>query len=115
MVGRLPVFAVLEELNREALREILLRPKNALIKQYMKLMKMEGVNLRFEQEAIDAIIDEAIERKTGARALRSVMEQTMMDMMFAIPSKRNVQECLITKEVVLNNKKPTLIFQKKRA
>ena len=101
-VGRLPIIATLEELNRKALIDIVTKPKNALVKQYKKLLKMDNVELEFESEALESIVDKAIERKTGARGLRSIIEEIMRDIMFEIPSNPKIEKCIVTKETVLN-------------
>ena len=99
-VGRVPICVSLEGLDRDALVRILKEPKNALIKQYQKLFDMDEVELNFEQDAIEAIADQAFERKTGARGLRSIMESIMMDIMYEIPSDEGIEACIITKEAV---------------
>jgi ATP-dependent Clp protease ATP-binding subunit ClpX len=99
-VGRLPVVAVLDPLSEEALMEILTQPKNALVKQYQKLLHMDNVQLDFQPEAIKAISQEAYRRKTGARALRGIVEEIMLDVMYELPSRKDVRRCLITKEMV---------------
>lgn len=109
LIGRLPVIAPLHPLNEEALKKILTEPKNAILKQYKKLFAMEGIELEFDPFAFDAIVQKAIERKTGARALRSIVEEFMLDIMFELPSKKNVSKCLITKDVVLEKKEPIYI------
>lgn len=98
--GRLPVVAVLDSLNKETLIQILTQPKNALVKQYQKLIGMDNVTLEFDTEAIEAIAQEAYRRKTGARALRGIVEEIMLDVMYELPSREDVQHCLITKEMV---------------
>jgi ATP-dependent Clp protease ATP-binding subunit ClpX len=98
--GRLPVVAVLDSLNEEALTAILTKPRNALVKQYQKLIGMDNVVLEFESEAISAISQEAYRRKTGARALRGIVEEIMLDIMYEIPSRKDLNKCLITKEMV---------------
>ena len=108
-IGRLPIIATLKELNREALIKITTEPKNALVKQYKKLLEMDDVELIFEQEAFEAIVDKAIERKTGARGLRSIIENIMRDIMFDIPSNEKIEQCIITKDTVLNNAGPKII------
>ena len=108
-IGRLPIIATLKELNREALIKITTEPKNALVKQYKKLLEMDDVELIFEQEALEAIVDKAIERKTGARGLRSIIENIMRDIMFDIPSNEKIEQCIITKDTVLNNAGPKII------
>ncbi len=109
-VGRLPIIATLEELDRDALIEILTKPKNALIKQYKKLFAMDNVELEFDDEAIGLIVDKAIERKTGARGLRSIIEEIMRDIMFEIPSNPKIEKCIITKETVANGEPPKIII-----
>ena len=109
-VGRLPIIATLEELDRDALVEILTKPKNALIKQYKKLFAMDNVELEFEDEAIGLIVDKAIERKTGARGLRSIIEEIMRDIMFEIPSNPKIEKCIVTKETVANGEPPKIII-----
>lgn len=109
-VGRLPIIATLKELNREALIDIVTKPKNALVKQYKKLLKLDDVELEFEQEALEIIVDKAIERKTGARGLRSIIEEIMRDIMFDIPSNPKIEKCIITKETVLNKQEPKLVI-----
>ena len=96
-VGRLPIVATLDELTREALIEIVTKPKNALVKQYKKLVALDGVDLEFDQEALEVIVDKAIERKTGARGLRSIIEEIMRDIMYDIPSNKKIAKCIITK------------------
>lgn len=108
-VGRLPVVATLQPLDEEALVQILTKPKNALVKQYQKLMEMDGVELEFEEEALVSIAKEAIKRNTGARGLRSIIENIMLDVMFDVPSRTDIKKCVITKEVVENQYPPVLI------
>ena len=110
-VGRLPVIATLDELNDAALIRILKEPKNALIKQFKKLFEIEGVNLRFTDSAIAAIAKESSKRKSGARGLRSILENCMLDIMFEIPSIENVKECVIGEDVVLNKEAPILLYE----
>ncbi|MBE5864756.1 MAG: ATP-dependent Clp protease ATP-binding subunit ClpX [Lachnospiraceae bacterium] len=107
-VGRVPICVSLEGLDRDALVRILKEPKNALIKQYQKLFDMDDVELTFEQEAIEAIADQAFERKTGARGLRAIMESVMMDTMYEIPSDETIETCVITKEAVEGGKPLTI-------
>ncbi|QQY80887.1 ATP-dependent Clp protease ATP-binding subunit ClpX [Keratinibaculum paraultunense] len=113
-VGRLPVIVTLEELDENALVRILTEPKNALVKQYKELFRMDGVELEFEEEALRAIAQKAIERKTGARGLRSIIEETLMDIMYEIPSRDDIEKCLIKKETVLNGK-PTLVISERNS
>lgn len=108
-IGRLPVLASLETLNVEALIQILTEPKNALVKQYEKMMELDGVKLTFETEALREIAKLAIERKTGARGLRSIIENIMLDVMFELPSREDIVECVITKETVTESKPPKLL------
>jgi len=109
-VGRLPVVATLNELDEAALVEILTKPKNALVKQYQALLAMDKVELEFEEDAIKAIAHEAIRRKTGARGLRAVLEQHMLDVMYEIPGSKNIKACRVTKDVITENKRPELIY-----
>ena len=99
-IGRLPIMFSLEALTEDMLVKILKEPKNAIIKQYQKLFGFDHVKLSFEKEAIEKIADLALERKTGARGLRSIMEKTMMDVMYQIPSDPSITQCVITKEAV---------------
>jgi ATP-dependent Clp protease ATP-binding subunit ClpX len=110
-IGRLPVVAVLDPLEEQALIDILVKPKNALTKQYQKLFGYEKVDLKFTDAALHAIAREALVRKTGARGLRGVIESSMMDIMFEIPSKPNVKECIIDDEVITLKKQPELIYR----
>jgi ATP-dependent Clp protease ATP-binding subunit ClpX len=110
-VGRLPVIATLEELSETALIRILTEPKNAIIKQYQKLLSFDSVKLKFTDTALTAIAKEAIKRKTGARGLRAILEDVMLDLMYEIPSQSNVRECLITEEVITKREKPLLIYE----
>jgi len=111
-IGRLPVIATLEELSIEALIDILKKPKNALVKQYQKRFDFESVKLRFTEGALMAIAREALKRKSGARGLRSIMENIMLDVMYEIPSQPNIRECIISEEVVLNHENPILLYEK---
>jgi ATP-dependent Clp protease ATP-binding subunit ClpX len=99
-VGRIPVMAVLEALDVEALVRILIEPRNAIIKQYQQLLALDGVELKFDSDAVRAISEEAIKRKTGARALRSIVEEIMLDIMYEVPSRNDIKVCHITKELV---------------
>ncbi len=111
LIGRLPIECIFEELSEEALFSILIEPKNALTKQYKKLFELDGVELEFEEAALKAIVKEAIKRKTGARALRAIMEDTMLEIMFNLPELKNVKKCIITKDTVKNKKESLLIYQ----
>ena len=108
-IGRLPIVATLRDLDKETLIKILQEPKNSLIKQYQKLFEIDGVELIFEREAVEAIVDKAIERKTGARGLRSIIEEIMRDIMFDIPSNPNIEKCIITKQTVLGTEGPKVV------
>ena len=114
-VGRLPIVATLQDLDREALIKIVTEPKNALVKQYKKLFELDDVELEFEPEALNAIVDKAIERKTGARGLRSILEDIMRDIMFEIPSNPNIEKCVITKETVTNGEEPKVFINKNKS
>jgi ATP-dependent Clp protease ATP-binding subunit ClpX len=114
-IGRLPVVATLTSLDERALLNILTEPKNALIKQYQKLFQLEGVELEFEPEALKVVVDRGIERGTGARALRSILEETMLDIMYHLPSRQNVSKCIISREVMLKKKEPTYIHKDRKA
>jgi|UniRef100_A0A7C5AMU0 ATP-dependent Clp protease ATP-binding subunit ClpX len=109
-VGRLPVIATLDELDEEALVKILTEPKNALVKQYQKLMEMDRVTLKFTPEALVAVAREALKRKSGARGLRAILEGAMLDLMYEIPSMRNVQECLINEDFIMKNAAPIYTY-----
>ncbi|MBP3596189.1 MAG: ATP-dependent Clp protease ATP-binding subunit ClpX [Clostridia bacterium] len=113
-VGRLPIIATLQGLDREALIDIVTKPKNALVKQYKKLVELDGVELDFEQEALELIVDKAIERNTGARGLRSIIEDIMRDIMYEIPSNPKIIKCIITKETVEKGVKPRLIIDENK-
>ena len=110
-IGRLPVLASLEQLDENALVQILTEPKNALIKQYQKMMELDDVKLTFEDEALREIAKLAIERKTGARGLRSIIENTMLEVMFDLPSREDIVECVITAETITDNVQPKLILE----
>ena len=109
-IGRLPVLASLEELNVDALVQILTEPKNALAKQYQKMLELDNVELEFEPDALTAIAKEAIERKTGARGLRSIIESTMLDVMYELPSREDIKKCIITEETITKKANPKLIL-----
>ncbi|MDR9497726.1 MAG: ATP-dependent Clp protease ATP-binding subunit ClpX [Hydrogenovibrio sp.] len=109
-VGRLPVVASLEELDEKALIEILTQPKNALIKQYEKMFELEGVELQFRKDALTEIAKLAIERKTGARGLRSILEKTLLDTMYELPSLQNLEKVVVNKGVIQGKKKPVLMY-----
>ncbi len=111
-VGRLPIIATLNELDKQALIDIVTKPKNALVKQYKKLFKLDDVELEFEQDSLEAIVNKAIERKTGARGLRSIIEDIMRDIMYEIPSNPQIEKCIITKNTVEGTDKPIIVLRK---
>lgn len=111
-VGRLPVITTLHELDEDSLVDILKKPKHALVKQYQKLFEFEGVNLRFTESALRAVSREALKRNTGARGLRAILENVMLDVMYDLPSQNNVRECVISEEAILNNETPILLYEK---
>lgn len=113
-VGRLPIIATLKELDKEALIKIISEPKNALVKQYKKLFKIDNVELEFEPEALDLIVDKAIERKTGARGLRAIIEEVMRDIMFDIPSNPKIEKCIVTRKTVENGTPPEVVINEAR-
>ena len=110
-VGRLPVVATLHELTEKELVEIMLEPKNALVKQYQKLFGMEDVTLRFTEGSLQAVAREAMKRNSGARGLRSILENIMLDIMYEIPSQPDIRECVISEEVVTNRETPLLLYE----
>lgn len=113
-VGRLPIIATLKELDKNALIQIVTQPKNALVKQYKKLFELDGVELEFKQEALELIVEKAIERNTGARGLRSIIEEIMRDIMFDIPSNNKIEKCIITRETVAGEKGPELVINENK-
>ena len=115
LIGRLPVIAPLESLDEETMLSILTKPKNAIIKQYQKLFELENIHLEFTANALKAIVKKAQQRKTGARALRSIIEDSMMDIMFETPSKNNINSCIITEDVINKKSKPTYKLIKKKS
>jgi ATP-dependent Clp protease ATP-binding subunit ClpX len=110
LVGRLPVVATLDELNEDALVQILVEPKNALIKQYQKLFHMEGAELEIRPDALKAIARKALKRKTGARGLRSILEQLLLEIMYELPSLQNVQKVVIDESAIDGEGKPLIIY-----
>jgi len=114
IIGRLPVVCALRELDEAALNMILLKPKNALAKQYQKYFELEGIKLEFEDDALKEVVRQAMKRGTGARALRSIMESAMTDIMFDLPSYKNLQKCIITKDVIESKSAPKLIYNQKK-
>ncbi len=113
-LGRLPVVATLDELSEETLIRILQEPKNALVKQFQRLFEMEGVNLRFTDSALTAVAKKAVNRKSGARGLRAIIEKCMLEIMYELPSIDDVKECVISEEVVLNKEDPILLYEQKK-
>jgi len=109
-IGRLPVIATLEELDEKALIEILKKPRNALTKQYAKLFEYDGVQLEFEEEALYAVAHEAIKRNTGARGLRAILEQAMLEVMYELPTQGEVKKCIVTKESITKGERPVLVY-----
>lgn len=114
MMGRMPIIVTLDELDREALCSILTEPKNALIKQYKTLFSMENVELEFTDDSLEAIADKAIKRKTGARGLRSIIENLLLDTMFTLPSNKNIQKVIVNRDVIEHDKSPIIIYQEKK-
>ena len=112
--GRLPISAVLSSLSEEALKSILTEPKNAIIKQYKKLFRMEGVDLELEDDALNEVVKKAMKKGTGARALRSILEEIMVDIMFKLPSKQNISKCIITSNVIKHKESPVYISETNR-
>ena len=110
-VGRIPVITSLHELSEDDLVRILTEPRNALVKQYKKMFELDNVRLKFTKNSLKAIARKALERKTGARGLRNVMETIMLDIMYKIPSMKGVRECLINKAVVENSLEPILFYE----
>jgi len=110
-VGRLPVIATLEDLSEQALVDIIVKPRNALLKQYAKIFEFENVKLKFKDEALWAVAREAIARKSGARGLRAIFEEIMLDIMYDIPSQENVKECVVSEDVILKREKPLLVYE----
>jgi len=111
-VGRLPVIAILEELDEAALIRILTEPKNSLIKQYQKLFSLDNVRLRFTDGALAAVAKRAIQRKSGARGLRAILEEVMLDVMYEIPSQKGIKECLISEDTIVKRERPILVYEK---
>jgi ATP-dependent Clp protease ATP-binding subunit ClpX len=114
-IGRLPILAPLKALTEEAMYQILTKPQNALVKQYCKLFELEGVNLEFTDDALLEVAKLAMKKKTGARALRAILETAMLDIMYSTPDRKDIDTCVITKEVILGESEPTLKSLKKTA
>ena len=115
LIGRIPVVAPLHQLNEEAMRSILTDPKNAILKQYKKLFLMEGVELEFDKFAINSIVEKAMLKKTGARALRSIVEDFMLDIMYELPNRKDIEKCVITKDAVAKGDEPLFIKAEKKS
>jgi ATP-dependent Clp protease ATP-binding subunit ClpX len=113
LVGRLPVVAALEDLDKAAMIRILKEPRNALTKQYAKLLEMEGAELVFAPGALEAIADLAIKRKTGARGLRAILEDVMLDVMYDLPARNDISKCVITRGAIEGSQPPDLVYSKK--
>ncbi|SJZ91041.1 ATP-dependent Clp protease ATP-binding subunit ClpX [Garciella nitratireducens] len=109
-IGRIPVIVTLDSLSEDTLIDILVKPKNALVKQYQKLFEIDGVKLEFDEKALRAVAKKTIRRETGARGLRAIIEEIMLDIMYEIPSRDDVEKCIITEDTVINFAKPTLVF-----
>lgn len=114
-IGRLPVIATLHSLDEKALLNILTEPRNALVKQYKKLFMLEGVELEFEADALKSVVAKGMERGTGARALRSIIEDVMLDIMFHLPGRQNVSKCIITRDTILKTKEPIYLYEERKA
>ncbi|MDH3622819.1 MAG: ATP-dependent Clp protease ATP-binding subunit ClpX [Myxococcales bacterium] len=114
-IGRLPVIATLHELNEGALVDILTKPKNALVKQYQKLFEMDGVKLKFAQGALRAVASQALKRNAGARGLRAIMEKSMLDIMYDVPSQADIREVVVGEEVIASGEKPLIVYEKEEA
>ena len=112
-IGRLPVVATLTDLDEAALIKILTEPKNALVKQYQKLLSFDNVKLKFTEGALAAVAKKAVDRKAGARGLRSILEDVMLDIMYEIPSKKEVAECIVNEEAIQKKEKPLVVYHKK--
>jgi len=115
LIGRLPVVSTLHPLSNEALLAILERPKNALVRQYQKLFEMDGMSLSFEEMALHKVVELTQEKSMGARGLRAVLETAMFEIMFELPSKDDVKECIITADFIEHKGPPTFVYKKKRA
>jgi ATP-dependent Clp protease ATP-binding subunit ClpX len=113
-IGRLPLLATLEELDERSLVDILEKPRNAITKQYQKLFEYEGVKLKFTKGAIRSIAREAIKRQAGARGLRAILEEVMLDIMYEIPSQTGIKECVVNEEVITKREEPLIVLEKKQ-
>ena len=115
LIGRLPIISSLEKLTEKLMKSILLEPKNSIIKQFKHLFKIDNIQLDFTNRAIDEIIKLALERNTGARALRSILEKIMIDIMYDIPQQENVRSCLVTYDTIIKKSKPEITYYNKTA
>ena len=115
LIGRIPVVAPLHQLSEQAMRSILTEPKNAILKQYKKLFLMEGIELEFDRFAINSIVEKAMVKKTGARALRSIVEDFMLDIMYELPNKKDIDKCVITRDVIEKGDEPIFIKAEKKS
>jgi ATP-dependent Clp protease ATP-binding subunit ClpX len=113
-IGRLPVTAALEDLNEDALIRILVEPKNSLLRQYKEMFGFDDVKLEFTNSALKAVAKQALTRKTGARGLRSILEESMMDIMYEVPSLKNVKECVVNEDVITGKAKPIIIYENQK-
>jgi ATP-dependent Clp protease ATP-binding subunit ClpX len=111
-IGRLPILATLHELNEDALIDILTKPKNSLVKQYQKLFEMDGVKVKFSRGALVAVAKQALERHSGARGLRAILENAMLDIMYDVPSRAGVKEVIVNEEVILKGESPLIVYSK---
>jgi ATP-dependent Clp protease ATP-binding subunit ClpX len=111
-IGRLPVLATLHELTEEALVDILTTPKNSLVKQFQKLFEMDGVKLKFAKSALGAVARKALERESGARGLRAILEEAMLDIMYEVPSKSGIKEVVVSDETINNGEPPLIVYHK---
>ena len=114
-IGRLPVVATLHELNEAALMDILTKPKNALVKQFQKLLEMDGVKLKFQEAALKAVATQALKRNAGARGLRAILEASMLDIMYDVPSRPGIKEVMITEDVIEKGEQPLVVYEKEKA
>ena len=113
--GRLPILASLAELDQKALIQILTQPKNALVKQYQRLFEMEEVKLKFREDSLKAIADLALKRKLGARGLRSILEEMMLELMYEIPSQQDIKEVVISQETITKKEQPLIVYEHQEA
>jgi ATP-dependent Clp protease ATP-binding subunit ClpX len=111
-IGRLPIVATLHELDEDALIDILTKPKNSLVRQYQKLFEMDGVKLKFTKGALQAVAKEALSRKSGARGLRAILENAMLDIMYDVPSRTGIKEVVINEEVIMRHEQPLIVYAK---